>query len=126
MLSRLVGLNQSRAAAEARGDIHWLRPDYQKARLAGKFSEMSELDLGETVAAIPETAKPKWPADDLDQIKLVRGVLAQADAPLGPDAVNAHFKGGRNRRARVDQVLASMAETGMIRAGEEGGHFLPR
>ncbi|MCP5559977.1 MAG: hypothetical protein H7A55_19685 [Verrucomicrobiaceae bacterium] len=43
ILERLVALNAQRAAEEARGIIHWLRPDYQQA--GTKSPTQGALDL---------------------------------------------------------------------------------
>ncbi|MBB4302097.1 hypothetical protein GGD81_001121 [Rhodobium orientis] len=130
LLTRLVALNRERAAEEARGLVRWLRPDYQIPKLGHKVARPEE---GEQIAAdmtpilLPE--KPKWPADGLDQIRLLRDVLAKAQAPARPADISAQFKGGRNRLSRVEQVLEHMLDTGMVRTGDLDGdtaYFLPR
>ena len=127
LLVRLVALNQARQAAEARGEIDWLRPDYQIPRLRNKApqpdrAQQDAADLGtfaEDALALP------WPGDGLDQIRAVRSILAASTAPLAPQDIARRFRGGRNRAARVETVLRHMVETGMVRT-DGRTHFLPR
>ena len=131
LLTRLVALNHERAAEEKRGVVRWLRPDYQIPKLGAKAprpaDEQTALDV-----AIPEVAqRPTWPADGLEQIRLVRDLLAKAPAPALPEAIASVFD-GRNtpkRRDRVAEVLETLVATGLARTGEHEGrrrYFLPR
>lgn len=127
LLVRLVALNQARAAEEKAGIVHWLRPDFQKPRLAAKVKGevQVEADLGElvTVAAV------KWPNDGLDQIRSVRDLLARAESPITVPTMAAAYA-GRNtpkRRQRIEQVLETLVATGAARSDEEAkGYYLPR
>lgn len=107
--------------------MHWLRPDFQKPHLAAKVKggTQIEAELGE--ASVVEAMK--WPADGLDQIRLVRDLLAKAAAPISVPALAAAFS-GRNtpkRRERVEQVLETLVATGAARRGEvTNGYYLPR
>lgn len=127
LLVRLVELNQARVAEEKAGIIHWLRPDFQRPRLAAKVKGEAQIeaDLGEAVS-IDEA---KWPSDGLDQIRSVRDLLARADAPIAIPALAAAFA-GRNtpkRRERVEQVLETLIATGAARRDEAtNGYYLPR
>jgi len=75
LLRRLVALNHERAEEEKHGNIRWLRPEYQIPKLGTKArrAKTDELDL----EVIETFDKPKWPGDDLAQIRLVRDVLAK-------------------------------------------------
>ena len=127
LLVRLVGLNQARVAEEKAGIVHWLRPDFQRPRLAAKVKGEAQIeaDLGEAVS-IDEA---KWPSDGLDQIRSVRDLLARADAPIAIPSLAAAFA-GRNtpkRRERVEQVLETLIATGAARRDEAtNGYYLPR
>ncbi len=131
LLSRLVALNRERAAEEARGLVRWLRPDYQIPRLGAKVAKPAEEQIEAELAVPAVKDAPKWPADALEQIRIVRDVLARAPAPALPDAVAASF-GGRvtpKRRARVEQVLETLVATGAARTGRSDGatlYFVPR
>lgn len=127
LLVRLVALNQARAAEEKSGIVHWLRPEFQKPRLAARIKGgvQIEADLGEAVAV----EEVKWPSDGLDQIRSVRDLLARAAAPISIPALAASFA-GRNtpkRRERVEQVLETLVATGAARRDEAaGGYYLPK
>ena len=126
LLARLVTLNQTRAAEEAKGKIRWLRPEYQIPKLKAKAPRPED---GEQIAA--DVSQPAaedataWPTDGLDQIRLVRDILTRAATPLSPAEISHHFKGGRKRDDRISTVLRHMVETGMVRA-EAKAYFVPR
>lgn len=127
LLVRLVTLNQERAAEEKQGMVRWLRPEFQKPRLAAKVKGEAQIEADLGVAVIAEEAK--WPADGLDQIRSVRDLLARAAAPITVPALAASFS-GRNtpkRRQRVEQVLDTLISTGAARRDEATkGYYLPR
>ncbi len=132
LLTRLVTLNQERAAEEKRGLVRWLRPDYQIPKLGAKAPRPDDEHVGFLDIELPDHAeRPKWPSDGLEQIRLVRDLLAKAPAPTPPDALASSFD-GRNtskRRDRVEEVLETLVATGLARTGEDGGqrrYFLPR
>jgi hypothetical protein len=68
---------------------------------------------------LPDVAdRPKWPTDGLEQIRLVRGLLAKAPAPTPPDAI-ASLLDGRNtakRRDRIAEVLETLVAMAPIPA----------
>jgi len=132
LLSRLVALNHERAAEEKRGIVRWLRPDYQIPKLGPKAPKPKDEHVGALDIELPATAdRLKWPADGLEQIRLVRDLLAKAPAPAEPDAIAVVFD-GRNtpkRRGRVAEVLDTLVATGLARAEERDGtrrFYLPR
>jgi hypothetical protein len=132
LLTRIVALNQERAAEEKRGNVRWLRPDYQIPKLGVKAPKPKGEHVGVLDIELPDAAqRPKWPADGLEQIRLVRDLLAKAPAPTPPDVLASVFD-GRNtakRRDRVAEVLETLVATGLARTGELEGqrrYFLPR
>jgi hypothetical protein len=128
ILGRLLSLNRQRTAEEAKGDVRWLRPEYQIPRF-GTSEEKEQLDLagGDMREAVSvRTAKEKWPSDDIGQTAAVMAVLASATAPLGADAIAASFKQGRKCASGVRAVLASLARMGHVDSGERGKTFLLR
>ncbi|MBS1302136.1 DNA methyltransferase [Loktanella sp. SALINAS62] len=130
LLKRLVELNKERVRDEARGVIHWLRPEFQKPRLGAKAPQPATARQMEAeLAAVAAPAeKIAWPKDGLEQIKAMRGALGEADGPISVADLDARFKGGRKRQDRIADLLAYMSETGMIRTqeGEAGQrYFIP-
>jgi hypothetical protein len=130
LLKRLVELNRDRVRDEAGGDIHWLRPTFQKPRLAAKAPQPATAQQveAELVAAVGPVEKIAWPKDGLEQIKVVRAALGDANAPISVPDLDARFKGGRKRQERLADLLAYMSETGMVRAQEGDAarrYFIP-
>ena len=120
LLTCLVDLNRARAAEEARGVIHWLRPAFQRARLAGKYPRASQGELATEAVSIP-VARLAWPKDPLAQFRALRRVVRAAPDAVAPDAVARVFRGGRS--ATVADRLRTMREMGMIEPGSEVGTF---
>ncbi len=132
LLSRLITLNQERTAEEKSGIVRWLRPEYQIPKLGPKAPKPPEEYVGVFDIELPGVVeKPKWPGDGLEQIRLVRDLLAKSPAPTPPEAIASVFD-GRNtgkRRDRVAEVLETLVATGLARTGEVEGqtrYFLPR
>lgn len=128
LLVRLVALNRARAAEEARGLVRWLRPDFQVPRLAARLPQAQQGELPD-LEIVPAVARLRWPADGLDQIRIVREVLSRAPAPVIVDAVAVSFEGraSRERRARVAAVLDTLVATGSARIAPDGRrYFVPR
>lgn len=132
LLTRLVALNHERAAEEKRGLVHWLRPDYQIPKLGVKAPKVEGEHVGMLDIIVPGVSdKLKWPSDGLEQIRLVRNILAKAPAPTIPDAIAAEFDGKNTakRKDRIGQVLEILVATGLAQTGELDGqrrYFLPR
>lgn len=130
LLSRLVGLNQERRAEEQRGVVRWLRPDFQIGKLHAKVPQVGEDHVGTLDIDIPDGAeRPKWPSDGLEQIRVVRSLLARAAAPAPPEVIAAAFDGrvSTKRRERVSAVLETLVETGLARTdADRSRFFLPR
>ena len=118
LLSRLVTLNIERCEEERTGKVRWLRPEYQIPKLGHKV-EAETKDMN--VAPIIVDDAPAWPKDGLDQIKVVRELLARSEAPVLPDAVSATFKGRNSpkRKTRVVDVLETLVATGLVRKTED-------
>lgn len=127
LLIRLVALNQARVEEEKRGIVHWLRPDFQKPRLAARVKGAVQIEANLGDATMIEDIR--WPADGLDQIRAVRDVLARAAAPMSVPALAAAFAGRATakRRQRVEQVLETLVATGAARRDDAtSGYFLPK
>ena len=115
ILTRLVALNQERAAEEAKGLIRWLRPEYQAPDYAPPISQ--SFDLGEAAAALPDNDIP-WPVTLPEQVSAVQQVLVSAGTPLAPQDVARAFQG--KRAASLRPVLDALAGIGMARRLKDG------
>ena len=83
LLGRLVTLNRERAEEEWRGNIRWLRPEFQ----AGIAS--APVQRGLVVAAATPTGRQSWPKELPEQFKAVRAALAAQGAPARAEQVAA-------------------------------------
>jgi hypothetical protein len=121
ILERLVALNAERAAEEARGVIHWLRPEYQ-----AKGQQEIALDLKPTKQpkAKATPAKPKgkaaWPKPLAERVQAVESALHAAAAPVAPADLAKQF--ARAKPADVAEILATLATLGRARRAD-GGKF---
>ncbi|MCA0929757.1 class I SAM-dependent DNA methyltransferase [Ruegeria profundi] len=106
ILFRLVALNKERAEEEARGQIRWLRPDYQnpEGRVAAK-GKTKDMDLGVTA----KVEKAPWPKTLPDQIAAVREALTEMGEAT-PDQIARRFV--RARTTSVQPLLESLAALG--------------
>ncbi|MGH6893366.1 MAG: class I SAM-dependent DNA methyltransferase, partial [Dongiaceae bacterium] len=122
ILARLVALNKDRAAEEARGQVRWLRPEYQIPRFGkpGEKAEQIEADLGSEIVT---GKKPTFPADDMGQTAAVMAALAAGPGPSSPAALAATFRQGKRVENKVQAVLLSLSRMGVIANGKLGGTF---
>jgi SAM-dependent methyltransferase len=126
ILARLVALNKQRAQEEARGQIRWLRPDYQIPRF-GSPEEKAELDLvgGGMKAEDAASAgpKPSFPSEDVMQTAAVMAALASASGAVDADAIARSFKQGRKVSHKIAAVLAALSRVGYVTTADGGKTF---
>ncbi len=115
LLTRLVDLNTQRAAEEARGIVHWLRPDYQAPDATQTGADLEQAEEAETAIAAPTEKKPTFPKDMAQQIEAIREALATS--PQDTETLAARFK--RKPVKAVTQVVNALAALGLIR-NEDG------
>ena len=135
LLTRLVALNRERAAEERRGIVRWLRPDYQKPKLAHKVKTPEDVEQVEAQLVVPAPAdgKPAWPKDEMDRISIVRDMLSRAPGPVAPETLGVAFS-GRNSSRRVkgvEKALQTLVAAGVAQQeidGQNGSSrfFIPR
>jgi hypothetical protein len=123
MLERLVSLHDRRAEEEAAGTVHWLRPDFQRAR----FSRVSKTDAGaasdggpEPSATVPLALEP-WPTDAIGQITALRALATTA--PVSAEEAMLRFAGAR--RDLVVRHLETLAILGELHAVGDGHYVAP-
>ena len=116
LLSRLVKLNAECAAEEARGLVHWLRPEFQRGTAAEHVPDQPGIELGETAAARP-AGKVAWPKDGTAQAKAIADLLAASPAALSRDdiAASVHRPRPLARAARSAARDAGRARQGARR-----------
>ena len=114
LLTRLVALNNQRAAEEVQGQVRWLRPEYQ-----APDAVQTEADLVEHPEAVVEVVavpaqRPTWPKSMPNQVNAVRNLLKIG--PQSTDAISAHFK--RKPTKSVEQVLAALEVLGQAQQAD--------
>ncbi len=126
ILARVVALNATRAAEEARGQIRWLRPEFQAPAqsdlaLAAKPAKAPE---NSAPAAAPKKsrAKPAWPAERPAQVEAVSAALHAAADPVSAADLAATFS--RAKKETVAEILAALVTLGRARRAEKRGTFI--
>ena len=123
VLSRLVALNADRATEEARGQVRYLRPEFQDpggaAARAAAAKRQKTLDPGAAPAPPPAAVKRFPPASDpVARYRAVRAALAASDRPLTPAEVAARFKGAGPKT--IAPLLAVLADQGRAAVTPDG------
>ena len=138
ILERLVALNAERAAEEQRGQIRWLRPEFQnpatnkpkqqtialpepdedeEETLRKKGTKKSGTGAGKHSAGVSQsetaTKKAAWPKSLPDQVQAIRQHLATAAKPLTADDLTKLFT--RANAERIEDVLDTLVVTGTAR-----------
>jgi SAM-dependent methyltransferase len=126
IVARLVALNAERAAEEAKGQVRWLRPDYQMARAGLTPRKKDKPAQTELALLAPAARKPSFPAGDFEQTAAVVAALAMASAPLSADAVAGEFRQGRKVSPKIDATLKALARLGRVESAPEGYRLLRR
>ena len=131
LLVRLVALNAERAAEEARGEVRWLRPEFQDpARRAARVPMQDEIDLGELPVAgkrkagkgppVASSRRP-WPSTLPEQVRAVADVLMAAPSAMDEGAMAEAFTGRGAWKKRLPGILLTLEALG--RARREGGRW---
>ena len=116
LLTRLVQLNQQRAAEEAAGTVRYLRPAYQAP--AGSGSEQLSMSQGLTTEAAGSeltVVQREWPAGLAQQMRAVREVVEGNSGGALTAAGVAGCFAGKVRAGQVQPLLESLAELALLR-----------
>ncbi len=116
ILTRLVALNKTRAAEEAKGVIRWLRPDFQSPGATAPQVNAT-LDLGDAPVTAP-AAIISWPKTLAEQVSAVAAILAAAPIPQHPRDIARAIQ-GTNAKG-VTPVLDALAAIGQARKLADG------
>ena len=117
-LGRLVALNAERRMEEARGQVRWLRVDYQAARSRAMTSGVDDRQ-SDVEDLLPPAERIPWPRQPRPQLLLIRGALAEASAPMSAEALAARFR-GRKAAQEVPRLLHALERLGQVRATGDG------
>ena len=126
VLARLVALNRQRAREEERGQVRWLRPDYQRPRFGGAARGGEQIEAEVLVAIHPALAKPAFPTEAVERVAAVLGALAGAAGPLDAAGIAGRFRQGRRVERAVRDILVSLARIGELSTVDGGVRFVRR
>jgi hypothetical protein len=121
ILERLVALNAERAAEEARGVIHWLRPDYQaKGQTLPAELPLTVDKKMSKAKAEPAKRKTKleWPKALAERVRAVETALHQTGAPVTPEILAQQF--ARAKAADILEILRTLETLGRAHANGNG------
>lgn len=116
ILTRLVALNKTRAAEEAKGIIRWLRPEFQ-APGAVAHQVNATLDFGDAPSPAPSTVIP-WPKTLAEQVSAVAAILAATPAAQHPREIARSIQG--TNATGVTPVLDALTAIGQARKLADG------
>ncbi len=131
LLVRLVALNAERAAEEARGEVRWLRPEFQdparRTAPAVAVPKQDEIDLGDLPVLIagkgsgkatPAGTRRPWPSTLPEQVRAIADVLVAAPGAVDERALAEGFTGRGPWKKRLPGILLTLEALG--RARREG------
>jgi len=120
ILQRLVALNAERATEEARGQVRWLRPDYQAPDHTPAPATQTALLPEDTTAA--QVAPIPWPTELAVLATAIRASLAAFAYPVTAADVAAAFDGPatKTRLTQVTDLLKTLTALGQARPAGDG------
>jgi hypothetical protein len=124
LLTRLVALNQRRAAEEANAQVRWLRPAFQnslsKTELPMQVQKALEVDL-EVNPTASATTTQAWPSTLPEQVKAVAQVLKRSPAALTLAQIEACFSGSGGWKKTLPTLLQTLEALGRAQQMEVDG-----
>ena len=115
ILERLVALNKERATEEARGNVRWLRPEFQAPGYVAPQEQVA-MPLPEVEKVGAEVLE--WPAKLPEQVVAVASIVERAGRPVAANDVARAFKG--KRAGTVAPVLDALSGMGRLRKLNDG------
>ncbi len=118
-IAALAGLNRVRDVEESRGQVRWLRPEFQRQRAGVPTSVEAE---EERLAPPPERAprRPAFPTDRYEQPLVLQAALARELGPVGCRELASRFSGGVRLTPRIDRVLTTLHRYGHVERLDDG------
>jgi hypothetical protein len=131
ILERIVALNAQRAAEEAKGNIRWLRPDYQRPLFAGDNQASLGFDENrpDSKSGVPRKGKSGgrakkavWPKSIADRAKAVEAALTITEHPITAADLTKQF--ARAKDKEVVEILETLVALGRAHIGDVKGTYV--
>jgi len=119
-IAALVSLNRVRDVEEARGQVRWLRPDFQIGRIGGGARGPADLVLPSEPQPAPTGRRPSFPQDRYEQPLVIQASLARDRRPVGSHELARRFSGGARLTPRIDRVLTTLHRYGHVERLSDG------
>ena len=114
IIARLVALNAERVAEEARGQIRWLRPEFQ----APKDTSRPAVQVEMAVEGAEAGTSRAWPKEAPAQYVALRAALR--GAPASARDIARRFQGAPRRADQMEAMLQTLVALGQARHLEDG------
>jgi hypothetical protein len=114
IIARLVALNAERVAEEARGQIRWLRPEFQAPKDTSRPAMQTELAVEGAEAGTSRA----WPKEAPAQYVALRAALR--GAPASARDIARRFQGAPRRAEQMEAMLQTLVALGQARHLEDG------
>jgi hypothetical protein len=121
LLERLVALNSERDAAEKKGEVHWLRPDYQMT--LAQTSDAADNEALELVITSAHPERISFPSSPIDQASAVAAALLSATGPIDASTLAVRFKQGQRVKPKIASILEALVRTGAASTADGGRSF---
>lgn len=117
ILFRLVDLNAERAAEEAKGTIHWLRPDYQQRNSAPSQASL-DIETEDTPIVKKAPTRIPWPTTLPERVKAIQAALAESQTPVTPKSLTRLFI--KAKETEVAEILETLLSLGQVQKQSDG------
>lgn len=105
---------------EARGQVRWLRPDYQAQRGDAGRGVSPDAQDGLSAGVTDAPRRPAFPNDRYEQPLALQAALAHAGGPVGPADLAQRFSGGARLTSRIGRVLTTLHRYGHVERLSDG------
>ncbi|MCA3382277.1 MAG: hypothetical protein ING08_18790 [Roseomonas sp.] len=114
IIARLVALNAERVAEEARGQIRWLRPEFQAPKDTSRPAVQTEMAVEGAEAGTSRA----WPKEAPAQYVALRAALR--GAPASARDIARRFQGAPRRAEQMEAMLQTLVALGQARHLNDG------
>ena len=118
-VAALTGLNRVREVEEARGQVRWLRPEFQRLRNRGPDRRPGVEDPSPSQPVLPGRRRA-FPKDRYEQPLVIQASLVRELGPIASHDLARRFRGGIKLAPRIDRVLTTLHRYGHVERLSDG------